>query len=126
MNLERVLGFSPKLDSKPGASLQRARIDEQSLRRAVEHWRSLGPADLPSLRSVSRSDGDGQGSRLNLVLDLGGKDACLCLEIALDGSLPDLSSVWPYCRWWQEELSTFSGVKFEGPEKTSGVAWRLA
>jgi hypothetical protein len=79
------------------------------------------------LRSLSRAHGDGLGPQLNLVLDPGGGEACICLELPLGGGLlPDLSSVWPYCRWWQEELSTFSGMEFDESEKSRGVAWRLA
>jgi hypothetical protein len=126
MNLERALGFSPKAEFKPGASLQRVRLDEASLARAMGHWRSCAAADRPSLRSLSRSEGEDKKAWLNIVLDAGGQDARLCLEVPISGALPDFSSIWPHCRWWQEELSTFAGLKFEAAEKQAGVAWRLA
>lgn len=127
MNLERTLGFSPKTESKAGASLQRVKLDGSSLAKAMAHWRGLSGADRPSLRSLSRSEGEDKSAWLNIVLDTGGQDARLCLELPLGGgALPDFSSIWPYCRWWQEELATFAGLKFEGADKDSGVAWRLA
>ena len=127
MNIERALGFSPKVESKAGASLQRVKLDDSSLAKAMDHWRSCALADRPSLRALSRSEGDGQGAWLNIVLDAGDRDAWICLELPLGrDALPDFSSIWPYCRWWQEELSTFAGLKFEGTGKDSGVAWRLS
>lgn len=125
MNLERALGYSPKTESKPGASLQRVRLDGAALSRVMGHWRTCSSADRPSLRSLSRSSSD-TGDWLNIVLDTGAPEARLCLEVPITGALPDFSAVWPYCRWWQEELTNFAALKFEGAQTPAGVAWRLA
>jgi hypothetical protein len=127
MNTDSAFGIPLRLESRPGASLQKARIDGEALAKAFAHWRGLDPAKRPLLRSLSHSAGEDKNPVLNAVFDLGGKEGWICLELMDNGkAFPDFSAIWPYGRWWQEELTLFSGLRFEGTAGIEGVSWRLA
>lgn len=127
MNGEIAFGIPLKFESRSGASLQKARIDGESLAKSFAHWRGLDPAKRPLLRSLSHSAGEDKNPVLNAVFDAGGNEGWVCLEVMDNGkAIPDFSSIWPYARWWQEELTLFGGLRFEGDGKIEGVAWRTA
>jgi hypothetical protein len=84
----------------------------------------MGEEDRPPLRSLALAPGPDEAPVLNLVFDLGGGQPHLCVRVPAKDRLPDFSALWPYCAWWQEELSLFSGLKFEEAPKGVGVNWR--
>jgi hypothetical protein len=122
--LESALGFSVKAEHKGGASLQKVALEGNELQKAFRHWQGLGEEERPPLRSLVLAPGPNEAPALNLVFDLGGDQPYLCVCVPVKDRLPDFSALWPYCAWWQEELSLFSGLKFGEAARNAGVNWR--
>jgi len=127
LSIEAVLGFSPA-QKEQTPSLLRISVDMDDLMRIVSHWSSLDADKLPVLHGITVSPGDDSRVFLNVMIDRGKSEKILCLEADLprDLALPDLSLVWPYAAWWQEELAVFFDVRFERKNPGEGIQWRRA
>jgi Ni,Fe-hydrogenase III component G len=128
MSLEDAFGFSPALPAEGGGgALLRISVDPDLLLDLLAHWKSCGEENLPHLSGLTVSPGETSRVFLNLLLDLGGEGPLICLEadVPRDRLLPDFSQIWPHALWWQQELSVFTGARFECAGG-GGVEWRLA
>lgn len=127
LSIEEALGFLPAQNEQT-PSLLRISVDMEDLVRIVSHWSSLDADQLPILNGITVSPGDDSRIFLNLLIDRGGGEKVLCLEADLprDRVLPDLSLVWSYAAWWQEELAVFFDVRFERKKAGEGIQWRRA
>ena len=120
LSLEKALGFSPKAEGgHAGASLRRIVLSQQQLDEVYRHWEN-------QIRALAPSASEAGKTILNVVLDLGGDQPYVNLELAAGLALPDFSAIWPYCGWWQEELKAFGEMAFAGGARIEGVTWRLA
>ena len=128
LGLEEALGFSPEVLEGSSASLQRVAVDMDALLRVYSRWCGLARENAPRLQGITISPGEESRIQLHLMLDLGGAGPFLCLEADLprDRVLPDFALVWPYAAWWQEELTVFFGLRFDGKKSREEISWRLA
>jgi hypothetical protein len=113
-----------KAEHKGGASLQKVSLNRNELEKVFRHWQGISEEERPPLRSLALAPGPDEAPALNLVFDLGGSQPYLCVRVPVTDRLPNFSTLWPYCAWWQEELSLFSGLKFDEAAKNAGVNWR--
>jgi hypothetical protein len=128
LSIEEALGFSPEILEGSNFSIQRVSVDMEALLQVYSRWCGLARVRAPRLLGITIAPGEESRVQLHLVLDLGGVGPFLCLEADLprDRVLPDFSLVWRYAAWWQEELSVFYGLRFDGKKIPEEISWRLA
>ncbi len=87
----------------------------------LRHWEGLPDGSRPRLRGLTLSRET--PAQLQLLLELGGRAPFLLMTVdsSWNGSL---ARIWPYAAWWEEELSSFEGVSWQGGRERAEVTWR--
>ncbi len=129
--LELILGDCCPLPAVPSVrGVIAATVSAESFTRLVKHWRALPAGSRPRLRGLSLSREPAVSRRVQLVIDVGGANPFLLLSTdwAPHRPIPTLGEIWPYARWWEEEIRCFERIAVEaGPESQSKhkeVQWR--
>jgi hypothetical protein len=121
-----LAGHCPAPKAAGSGRLLETAAGAEAFAKLLQHWHSLPEASRPRLRglTVSREP----SPALLLVLEIGGRLPFLLLSVegAGAGALPSIAGIWPYSRWWEEELGGFERVSFARRGEESGVAWRRA
>ena len=125
--IELILGRAygtPQAQAGAGMGL---RVDLDAFQEIVSHWRSLPAERRPHLRAILPSSSESSRHYLNYVFEVPEEPRLFLLgvDVPLDRVLPSVASVWPYARWWQEELGVFTGVRYEGARAREELPWQV-
>jgi hypothetical protein len=123
-SLEVALGGvvpAPKVHSH--AKLAELLVTAENFEKLLRHWISLPVEARPRLRGLTLSR-EARPAR-QLLLELGPRTPLLLITVDASWPARTLAGVWPYARWFEDELTSTGTPAAAGAGKAE-VEWRHA